>query len=235
MIKIKTKMDEFQHFNNISHDWWNEEGLFKVLHRIRHLRIKYIKEQLQNNKIEKISFLDIGCGGGLTCEPIAKLGGKITGIDFVKNNIDIAKLHAKKNNLKINYICKDIEKSKLSKKFDVIIMYEVLEHLNNWPLFIKKIKSNLNKNGFIILSTINRNFKSKYFAINIAENLLKWIPKGTHDYNKFIKPSEIKEVFEKEGFEIKNFKGLVFNPFLNKWSFSSNTDINYFCTIRKIN
>ena len=92
----------------------------------------------------------------------------------------------------------------------------------------------MNKNGFIILSTINRNFKSKYFAIKIAENLLKWIPKGTHDYNKFIKPSEIKEVFEKEGFEIINFKGLIFNPILNNWSFSSNTDINYFCTLRRI-
>ncbi len=235
MIKIKTKKDEFYHFDKISHDWWNEEGEFKALHKIRPLRIRYILDQLESEKLNNISFLDIGCGGGLVCESISKLGGKITGIDFVKNNIKVAKKHALKNNLKINYICKDIEKENYIKKFDIIIMYEVLEHLDNWPKFIKKIKKNLNKNGTLILSTLNRNLKSKYLSIIIAENLLRWIPKGTHDYNKFIKPKEIEKVFKNEGFKITNFRGLIFNPIKWEWTFSQNTDVNYFCTAKIIN
>ena len=146
-----------------------------------------------------------------------------------------AKIHSKKNKLKINYINKDIEKSKLDEKFDIILMFEVLEHLDNWKKTIKNIKKNLNKNGLIIISTINRNLLSKLFAINIAENILNWIPKGTHDYNKLIKPEELKKILLKEKFYFNNIKGLVFNPLSREWKLSKNYMINYFCTASLIN
>ena len=146
-----------------------------------------------------------------------------------------AKIHSKKNKLKINYIHKDIEKSKLDEKFDIILMFEVLEHLDDWKKTIKNIKKNLNKNGIIIISTINRNLLSKLFAINIAENILNWIPKGTHDYNKLIKPEELKKILTKENFHFKNIKGLVFNPLNREWKLSKNYMINYFCTANLIN
>ncbi len=230
MMNIKSKNEEFALFNQLSDEWWNENGKFKILHQIKSHRMSYILDQINNRNIRNLKILDVGCGGGIICEPLARLGAKVTGIDFAPNNIIAARLHSKKNKLKINYINKDIEKSKLDEKFDIILMFEVLEHLDNWKKTIKNIKKNLNKNGLIIISTINRNLLSKIFAINIAENILHWIPKGTHDYNKLIKPEELKKILLKEEFNLNNIKGLVFDPLNREWKLSKNYMINYFCT-----
>ena len=235
MMNIKSKNEEFAFFNQLSDEWWNENGKFKILHQIKSHRMSYILDQINNRNIRNLKILDVGCGGGIICEPLARLGAKVTGIDFAPNNIIAAKIHSKKNKLKINYINKDIEKSKLDEKFDIILMFEVLEHLDNWKKTIKNIKKNLNKNGLIIISTINRNLLSKLFAINIAENILHWIPKGTHDYNKLIKPEELKKILLKEKFNFNNIKGLVFNPLNREWKLSKNYMINYFCTANLIN
>ena len=235
MMNIKSKNEEFAFFNQLSDEWWNENGKFKILHQIKSHRMSYILDQLDNRNITNLKILDVGCGGGIICEPLARLGAKVTGIDFAPNNIMAAKIHSKKNKLKINYLNKDIEKSKLDEKFDIILMFEVLEHLDNWKKTIKNIKKNLNKNGLIIISTINRNLLSKLFAINIAENILHWIPKGTHDYNKLIKPEELKKILLKEKFNFNNIKGLVFNPLNREWKLSKNYMINYFCTASFIN
>ena len=235
MMNIKSKNEEFAFFNQLSDEWWNENGKFKILHQIKSHRMTYILDQIKNKNIKNLKVLDVGCGGGIICEPLARLGAKVTGIDFAPNNIIAAKIHSKKNKLKINYINKDIEKSELDEKFDIILMFEVLEHLDNWKKTIKNIKKNLNKNGLIIISTINRNLLSKLFAINIAENILHWIPKGTHDYNKLIKPEELKKILLKEKFNFNNIKGLVFNPLNREWKLSKNYMINYFCTANLIN
>ena len=234
-MNIKSKNEEFALFNQLSDEWWNENGKFKILHQIKSHRMPYILDQINNRNIRNLKILDVGCGGGIICEPLSRLGAKVTGIDFAPNNIIAAKMHSKKNKLKINYINKDIEKSKLDEKFDIILMFEVLEHLDNWKKTIKNIKKNLNKNGLIIISTINRNLLSKLFAINIAENILHWIPKGTHDYNKLIKPEELKKILLKEKFNFNNIKGLVFNPLNREWKLSKNYMINYFCTASLIN
>ena len=234
-MNIKSKNEEFALFNQLSDEWWNENGKFKILHQIKTHRMSYILEQINNRNIKNLKILDVGCGGGIICEPLARLGAKVTGIDFAPNNIKAAKIHSKKNKLKINYIYKDIEKSKLDAKFDIILMFEVLEHLDNWKKTIKNIKKNLNKNGIVIISTINRNLISKLFAINIAENILNWIPKGTHDYNKLIKPEELKNTLSKENFRFNNIKGLVFDPLNREWKLSKNYMINYFCTANLIN
>ena len=235
MMNIKSKNEEFALFNQLSDEWWNENGKFKILHQIKSHRMTYILDQINNRNIKNLKILDVGCGGGIICEPLARLGAKVTGIDFVPNNIIAAKIHSKKNKLKINYINKDIEKSKLDEKFDIILMFEVLEHLDDWKKTIKNIKKNLNNNGLIIISTINRNLLSKLFAINIAENILHWIPKGTHDYNKLIKPEELKRILLNEKFNFNNIKGLVFNPLNREWKLSKNYMINYFCTASLIN
>ena len=235
MINIKSKKEEFALFNQLSDEWWNENGKFKILHQIKSHRISYILEQIKNREMKNLKILDVGCGGGIICEPLARLGAKVTGIDFAPNNIKTAKLHSKRSNLKINYIYKDIEKSKLDEKFDIILMFEVLEHLDDWKKTIKNIKKNLNKYGMIIISTINRNLLSKLFAIDIAENILNWIPKGTHDYNKLIKPEELKIILTKENFHFNNIKGLVFDPLNREWKLSNNYMINYFCSANLIN
>ena len=235
MMNIKSKNEEFALFNQLSDEWWNENGKFKILHQIKILRMAYILDQINNKEIKNLKILDVGCGGGIICEPLARLGAKVTGIDFAPNNIKAAKIHSKKNKLTINYVYKDIEKSKLNKKFDIVLMFEVLEHLDNWKKTIKNIKKNLNKNGIIIISTINRNLISKLFAINIAENILNWIPKGTHDYNKLIKPEELKKTLSKENLHFKNIKGLVFDPLNQEWKLSKNYMINYFCSASLIN
>ena len=235
MMNIKSKNEEFTLFNELSDEWWNENGKFKILHQIKSHRMTYILDQIGNRDIKNLKILDVGCGGGIICEPLARLGAKVTGVDFAPNNIETAKLHSKRNNLKINYIYKDIEKSKLDEKFDIILMFEVLEHLDDWKKTIKNIKKNLNKNGMIIISTINRNLLSKLFAIDIAENILNWIPKGTHDYNKLIKPEELKIILTKENFHFNNIKGLVFDPLNREWKLSNNYLINYFCSANLIN
>ena len=232
-MKSKLKNSEYEVFNKLSEEWWDENGKFKVLHQIRQIRIQYILNQFKNKKIKNLDILDLGCGGGLICEPLSRLGANVTGIDFVKNNISVAKLHAKQKKLSIKYINQDIEELALIKKFDLIILFEVLEHLEDWKKFLIKINKNLKSNGLIIISTINRTLISKYLAIYFAENILKWIPKGTHNHNKFIKPNEIKKCLESYNLKLKNIEGLVFNPIKYEWELSDFTKINFFCTYSK--
>ena len=229
-MKNETKKSEFEHFSTLTSDWWTKNGRFKILHDIQPIRIKYILEILNKKKLNNTKILDIGCGGGLMSEGLSKIGANVTGIDFIKENISIAKIHAKKNNLKINYVVKDFEKEKISSKFDAIIILEVLEHLNNWDLFIKKIRLNLKKNGVLIISTINRNLISKFLTLDIGENLLKWIPLNTHSFYKFIKPEELEYVLSLNNFKNIKFRGLTYDKLKLRWKLSKNTKINYFCS-----
>ena len=163
-------------------------------------------------------------------EGLSKLGANVTGLDFVEENINVAKLHAKKNKLKINYFVKNFEQETIKHKYDVIIIFEVLEHLNNWEKFLKKIKLNLNNNGVLIISTINKNLISKFFTIDLAENFLNWIPQNTHKYHKFIKPEELELFLSNNNFKNIYFKGFVYDPLKSNWKLSPNTKINYFCS-----
>ena len=235
---------EFDHFQELSDEWWNEKGKFKVLHILTPLRIKYIldiinitnKKRTKKNKTFKgLDILDLGCGGGLICEPLTRLGANVTGIDFVNKNIKIAKQHAKIYNLKITYLNQDLLSIKLNKKFDLILMLEIIEHLNNWENVVDKVLKYLKPEGKIIFSTINRTFHSRIFAIFIAEEILKWIPKKTHNYEKLVKPKELISYLENKNMEILDISGLVFNPISREWFLNKKmTKINYFCTAQKI-
>ena len=196
---------EIEKFSNIADEWWDPEGKFKPLHKFNPIRIKYIKEniikefQLKNKKypLSGINVLDIGCGGGLLSEPMCRLGANVTAIDASNKNIAVANLHAKKNNLKINYICSSPEKLRTTKKFDVILNMEIVEHVEDVDFFLKSCANLLKKNGLMFIATINKTLKSYIFAIVGAEYVLRWLPIGTHEWEKFVKPEELKRILLK--------------------------------------
>ena len=231
MINKVTNNKEFMHFSSIAKEWWIPNGKFKILHDILPLRMRYILSKIDQKKIKKLNILDLGCGGGLTCEPLARLNANVTGIDFVNENISVAKEHSKLSKLKIKYLNMDIEKIEINEKYDLILLLEVLEHIDNWKDMISKVKKMLKPNGIIIISTINKTILANFFAIFIAENLLKWIPKKTHNYSKLISNKELSKSLTKNNFKIKDITGLNYNPFLKTWCLDKkNYKINYFCT-----
>jgi len=243
MIKNTLKTSEFNHFETLADEWWDPDGKFKILHSLTPIRVKYIKNKLFEKKqlikpskksLSNFKILDLGCGGGLVCEPLARLGANITGIDFVKQNIIAAKKHAKKSNTNIEYLHQDINNLKFKKKYDAVLILEVLEHIEDWKKIIINVKKLLKPGGKMIISTINRNFFSKLFAIFIAENILKWIPKKTHTYSKLIKPDELRPFLNKNKINVTDVSGLIFNPLSGQWMLDKNNClINYFCTAIK--
>ena len=226
---------EIEKFSRLAEEWWDVEGKFKPLHKFNPIRIKYIKEsvienfKLQNNEklpLNGINLLDIGCGGGLLSEPMCRLGATVTGIDASAKNIEIAKIHAKKNNLNINYICTSPEKIQ-KEKFDVILNMEIVEHVENVDLFLNSSSNLLKKDGLMFVATINKTLKSYLFAIIGAEYILRWLPIGTHEWEKFIKPDDLKNILSKFDMTMIKTDGVNYNPILDKWSLSKDTSINY--------
>ena len=235
MNKNNSKNREFNQFSKLAPEWWDPNGKFQILHEILPLRMEYILSNINKNSIKNLDILDLGCGGGLTCEPLARLGANVTGIDFVQQNIEIAKKHAINSNLSINYINKDLDQIDFKHKYDVVLLLEVIEHLDNWQSLIKKVKKILKPKGKLIISTINKNFLSNLFAIQFAENLLKWVPKNTHHYNKLIKPENLKITILENKMLFLNLVGLNYNPIFRQWKLSDKSySINYFCTAEKI-
>jgi len=233
---------EIEKFSKMADEWWDPSGKFKPLHKFNPIRIQYIKEniignfKLKNKKkpLDKINILDIGCGGGLLSEPMTRLGANITGIDASSKNINIAKHHAKKNKLKINYICSSPEKLKIKKKFDVILNMEIVEHVEDINFFINSCSKLLKKNGLMFVATLNKTLKSYMFAIIGAEYVLRWLPIGTHDWEKFVKPEDLKKILIKNNLKLEKLDGMNFNIIKDEWSISSDTSINYITKSIKI-
>ena len=232
---------EIEKFSNMADEWWDPHGKFKPLHKFNPIRIKYIKENIirqfkiknKNKPLSGINILDIGCGGGLLSEPMCRLGANVTAIDASIKNIKISKLHAKKNRLKINYICSSPEKLKISKKFDVILNMEIVEHVEDISFFLKSCSKLLNKNGLMFVATINKTLKSYVFAIVGAEYVLRWLPIGTHEWEKFVKPEELKEILSKNNLSLKKLDGMHFNIIKDEWSISKDLSINYIAKFLK--
>ena len=234
--------EEIQKFSKLANEWWDVNGKFKPLHMFNPVRIEYIKEKIKkqfNIKKEKTNFLDgirildIGCGGGLISEPMARLGATVTGIDASEKNINIANLHSKKSGLKINYFNTSPENFKVTDKFDVILNLEIVEHVDDVNLYVKSCFKLLKRNGLMFTATLNRTFTSYVKAIIGAEYILRWLPIGTHDWNKFIKPEELEKILIQEKFSTIDLKGLSFNPFTNKWKKSNDLSVNYIiCSLK---
>ena len=230
--------EEIQKFSKLAEEWWDVSGKFKPLHMFNPIRIEYILDKTSNHfkrndkklPLKGLKFLDIGCGGGLISEPMCRLGADVTGIDASLKNIKIAETHSKKNNLKINYLNTSPEKFEEYEKFDVILNLEIVEHVEDVDLYFKSCAKLLKKNGIMFTATLNRTFMSYLKAIIGAEYILRWLPIGTHDWNKFFKPSEIEEKISSLDFSVIETKGLEFNPFTQKWKTSNNLSVNYIVT-----
>ena len=226
---------EIDKFSKIADEWWDPEGKFKPLHKFNPTRIKYIKENIINNfklknkfrPLSGINILDIGCGGGLLSEPMSRMGANVTGIDASDKNIKIAKLHSKKNKLKINYLCSSPEKLKITKKFDVILNMEIVEHVEDIDFFLKSCSKLLKKNGLMFVATINKTLKSYIFAIIGAEYVLRWLPIGTHEWEKFVKPEDLKKILMKYDLSLNKLEGMNFNIIKDEWSISRDLSVNY--------
>ena len=232
---------EIEKFSNIAKEWWNPHGKFKPLHNFNPIRIKYIKDNIVkdlniknlNKPLKNLKILDIGCGGGLLSEPMSRLGANVVGIDASKKNIGVAKFHAKKNKLKIDYKVASPEMLKTKVKFDVILNMKIVEHVENINFFINQSSKLLKKNGVMFVATLNKTLKSYAFAIIGAEYILKWLPIGTHDWEKFVKPSDLIKISKKNNLSLKKVNGMKFNILDNSWKISNDTSVNYIVIFKK--
>jgi 2-polyprenyl-6-hydroxyphenyl methylase / 3-demethylubiquinone-9 3-methyltransferase len=226
---------EIDKFSRLAEEWWNPSGKFKPLHKFNPIRIEYIKNNIirtlklkdNQNPMKKVRILDIGCGGGLLSEPMCRLGADVTGIDASNKNINIAKLHAKKSGLKIKYFCSSPEKFKTNYKFDVILNMEIIEHVADVNFFLKSCSKLLKKNGIMFVATLNKTLKSYFFAIIGAEYILRWLPIGTHEWEKFIKPDELINIQKKNNLILEKLDGMEFNILTDEWKLSDDKSINY--------
>ena len=233
---------EIEKFSKIAEEWWDPKGKFKPLHNFNPIRISYIKENIIKNFnlqgkdkiLSGIKILDIGCGGGLLSEPMSRLGAKVFGMDASKKNIEVAKIHAKKSNLNIEYFCSSPEKFKTDIKFDVILNMEIIEHVEDVDFFLESCSKLLKENGIMFVATLNKTLKSYIFAIVGAEYILKWLPIGTHEWNKFVKPEELEQITKKYKLALNELKGVKFNLITNNWQLSADNSVNYIAKFTKI-
>lgn len=234
--------DEIAKFEAMAEEWWDPEGKFKPLHIFNPVRIAYIRDQVCKHfgrdvtagAFEGLSLLDIGCGGGLLSEPMTRMGAEVTAIDASDKNITIAALHAEKQSLTIDYQCTSVENlAETGKQFDVVLNMEVVEHVDDVDMFLATSAQLLKPGGIMFVATINRTLKSYALAIIGAEYILRWLPKGTHDWKKFLKPSEIEGVLSKHGARLQELQGVWYNPLQHSWFLADNLDVNYILTATK--
>lgn len=237
---------EIEHFAKDSSQWWDEEGPFAPLHRMNPKRMEFIRDAIaehfaldpqKSKPLAKLKILDIGCGGGLICEPLARLGAKVTGIDADENAIAVAQEHAVAQGLEIGYECTTSENipARCQKSFDVVLALEIIEHVPDIGRFIASAAVLCKPGGLLVFSTLNRTAKSMALGIIAAEYILRWVPAGTHNWKKFVKPSELVRHFDRENLKSKHIKGLIYNPLKRSFEISDNDmDVNYFITAEKL-
>ena len=231
---------EIENFSKDSSFWWDEDGPFKPLHRLNPVRLSYIKAQICDHfardhdalkPLKDLSVLDIGCGGGLVCEPMARMGADISGVDADANAIAVAKEHASSAGLSIDYQCQAVEN--LTAHYDVVLALEIIEHVNDPQSFMNSLKDRVKPGGLVICSTLNRNAKSYALGIIAAEQLLRWVPRGTHQWKKFIKPSELSRMGRSATLTNYDITGLIFNPLKNAFALSkTDLDVNYLMSFK---
>ncbi len=232
--------DEVARFARLAGEWWDANGPFKPLHRINPTRLTYIRDQLcrkfgrdhkAGGSLKGLSVLDIGCGGGLVAEPLARLGANVTGIDPAPENIEAAKAHAKGARLDIAY--RDVTAEALAQEgsaFDAVLLLEVVEHVPDVPRFLASVAPLVKPGGVMILSTLNRTLKAYALAIIGAELILRWLPAGTHDWNRFVTPEELGRALQHAGLAVRDITGMVYDLLADEWRLAPDTDVNYFVT-----
>jgi 2-polyprenyl-6-hydroxyphenyl methylase/3-demethylubiquinone-9 3-methyltransferase len=237
---IRTDSVDHQEIESFTKDaafWWDEDGPFKPLHQINPVRLAFIRDEIINqfkikepihHPFQKLEMIDIGCGGGLVCEPLSRLGANVTGVDAGFENIEVAQQHADAQNLDITYIHSTAEQlARQKKRYDVVIALEIVEHVADVNGFLQACCQLLKPRGILILSTLNRTLKSYALGIVAAEYILRWVPRGTHSWHKFLKPSELAASLRLNDMTLKSLRGMAFNPVTRRWSLSDDIAVNY--------
>ena len=227
---------EIAKFSKLSDEWWDPNGKMAPLHKINPLRLTYIRDAACRkfernvkslNCLSGLRILDIGCGAGLLCEPFTRLGAQVIGVDPSATNIAAAKLHADKGHLSIDYRCTTVEEMDVRERFDIVLAMEVVEHVTDVGVFLNRCAAMLKPGGLMVVSTLNRNWKSFALAIVGAEYVLRWLPRGTHQWDKFVTPDELAHHLHDNKLAITEQAGVVYSPFADRWSLSSDMDVNY--------
>ena len=234
---------EVERFSAMAAEWWNPQGKFRPLHKFNPVRLAYIRDQVAARfgrdphaarPFEGLRFLDIGCGGGLLCEPMARLGADVVGVDPSETNIEVARLHAAESRVTIDYRASTAEElADAGEKFDVILNMEVVEHVADVGLFVARCAEMVKPGGIMFVATINRTMKAWGLAIVGAEYVLRWLPKGTHQYEKLVRPEELEKPIEASGMTVTDRTGVFFNPLANQWNLSKDMDVNYMLVARR--
>lgn len=234
---------EVERFAALAAEWWNPNGKFKPLHKFNPVRLAWIRDHVATRfgrdpraarPFEGLRFLDIGCGGGLLCEPMARLGAEIVGADAAATNIEVAKLHAAESGVTIDYRATTAEDlADAGEKFDVVLNMEVVEHVADIDLFIGKCADMVKPGGIMFVATINRTLKALGLAIVGAEYVLRWLPRGTHQYGKLVRPQELEAALGKARLTVIDRTGVVYHPLADRWQKSSDMDVNYMVLAEK--
>jgi 2-polyprenyl-6-hydroxyphenyl methylase / 3-demethylubiquinone-9 3-methyltransferase len=235
---------EIERFSKLAAEWWNPKGQFKPLHKFNPVRLAYLREKIGGNfardlqstcPFEGLRVLDIGCGGGLICEPMTRLGAEVVGVDASATNIEVARLHAQEGGLSIDYRATTAEAlDAAGERFDVVLALEVVEHVSDVELFLSSCANMVKPGGLLFVATINRTFKALTLAIVGAEYVLGWLPKGTHQYSKLVKPSEIEGPLTRAGLTMTGETGVVYHPLADEWRRSRDLDVNYMVVARRM-
>jgi len=235
--------DEVARFAAIAEEWWDPNGKFRPLHQLAPVRLAFIRDQVTkrfdldpdaDEPFKGLTFLDVGCGGGLVTEPLARLGADVTAIDAAERNIEVAKLHAEEGGLDIDYrVMQPEDLAQTGSQFDVVINLEVVEHVADLNAFMAASAAMVKPGGGMVLSTINRTLKSLALAKVMAEYVLRWLPVGTHEWRKFVKPSELARGLRQAGMEITALEGMHYDPLSDRWRAGPNLDINYLAFAKK--
>ena len=232
MNNTNTSESELAKFSDLANDWWNPDGNIKPLHQINPVRLTYIHQQIP---LVNKAVLDVGCGGGLLSEALATSGAKVTGVDMNETLIAVAKNHAEQQQLKIDYYCEDVEAiAKTGQRFDIITCMELLEHVPDPFQMIKSCATLIKPGGKLFFSTINRNFKSYLFSIIGAEYVMNWLPKGTHNYAQFIRPSELIYWTQTVQLQLVDLTGIQYYLFKNEFNLSNDVSVNYIACFKTL-
>ncbi len=234
---------EVERFRRMASEWWDPHGKFKPLHKLGPARLKFVRDELVQHfglapntlkPLTGLKVLDVGCGGGLVSEPLARMGGKVTGIDPGRENVEAARAHAEPQGLTIDYRIAMIEDLVAAgESYDAVVCLEVVEHVPNVGAFIAMLSKLVRPGGALVLSTINRTIKSYALAIVAAEYILGWLPRGTHQWERFVTPDELARFATAAGLSSAKFSGLVFDPLRDAWSLSTDTDVNYMAKVAR--
>jgi 2-polyprenyl-6-hydroxyphenyl methylase/3-demethylubiquinone-9 3-methyltransferase len=234
---------EVEKFARLADEWWDPAGKMAVLHKFNPVRLGYIRrlaiagfglDEKAARALDGLRVLDIGCGGGLLSEPLARMGGTVTGIDPAGTNVETARLHAARSGLAIDYRCTTAEAlAEAGETFDVVLAMEVVEHVADVPLFVSACGRLVRPGGLLVMATINRTMKSYALAIVGAEYVLRWLPRGTHDWNRFVTPDELADAMAGGGIDAFDRTGVWYDLLRDRWAETSDTDVNYMIAGRK--